>query len=34
MGGAAYPYSAGTIKVVDGDMMDVFINLREKEVYR
>lgn len=34
MGGAAYPYSAGTINVVDGDMMDVIINLREKEVYR
>lgn len=27
-GGAAYPYSAGTVKVVDEDMM------REKEVYR
>lgn len=34
MGGAAYPYSAGTVIVVDGDMMDVLINLREKEVYR
>lgn len=33
-GGAAYPYSAGTVIVMDGDMMYVLINLGEKGVYR